>query len=159
MDDKAQLVTEEDRRLLRRVGDLLEEVIGTLEITGNPETMREVEEARRDAREGRVRDYSELEEATVDYEYRGVVVKGVKALRCPRRGEEVIDVEEYGKIKRRVESFIKPLKLRRRISAAGRRPAVYLPEDVVQAAKVKIGDEVDIYTEGNRIVIEPVLRE
>ena len=62
MDDKAQLVTEEDRRLLQRVGDLLEEVIETLEITGNPETMREVEEARRDAREGRVRDYSEFRE-------------------------------------------------------------------------------------------------
>lgn len=62
MDDKAQLVTEEDRRLLQRVGDLLEEVIETLEITGSPETMREVEEARRDAREGRVRDYSELRE-------------------------------------------------------------------------------------------------
>ena len=62
MDDTAQLITEEDRQLLQRVGDLLEEVIETLEITGNPETMREVEEARKDAREGRVRDYSELRE-------------------------------------------------------------------------------------------------
>jgi hypothetical protein len=62
MDDTTQLITEEDRQLLQRVGDLLEEVIETLEITENPETMREVEEARRDTREGRVRDYSELRE-------------------------------------------------------------------------------------------------
>jgi hypothetical protein len=34
----------------------------TLEITQNPKTMREIEEARQDAREGRVRDYSELRE-------------------------------------------------------------------------------------------------
>ncbi|HEX9913804.1 MAG TPA: hypothetical protein VGB32_02705 [Candidatus Bathyarchaeia archaeon] len=62
MDDAAQLISEEDRQLLRRVSDLLEEVMETLEITQNQETMREIEEARQDAREGRVRDYSELRE-------------------------------------------------------------------------------------------------
>ena len=62
MDDAAQLISEEDRQLLMRVSDLLEEVMETLEITQNQETMREIEEARQDAREGRVRDYSELRE-------------------------------------------------------------------------------------------------
>ena len=62
MDDAAQLISEEDRQLLKRVSDLLEEVMETLEITQNQETMREIEEARRDAREGRIRDYSELRE-------------------------------------------------------------------------------------------------
>jgi hypothetical protein len=62
MDDAAQLISEEDRQLLRRVSNLLEEVMETLEITQNQETMREIEEARQDAREGRVRDYSELRE-------------------------------------------------------------------------------------------------
>ena len=62
MDDVAQLISDEDRQLLRRVSDLLEEVMETLEITQNPKTMREIEEARQDAREGRVRDYSELRE-------------------------------------------------------------------------------------------------
>jgi len=62
MDDASQLISEEDMRLLRRVSDLLEEVMETLEITRNQETMRYIEEARRDASEGRVRDYSELKE-------------------------------------------------------------------------------------------------
>ena len=102
------------------------------------------------------KDEGEMVPVVIDYEYHGIVVKGVKALKCPVCGEEVIDVEEYGKIKRRIESMIKPLRLRRKISSAGNRPAVYLPDDVVNAVKVAIGDDVEIYVEGNRIIIEPV---
>jgi antitoxin component of MazEF toxin-antitoxin module len=39
---------------------------------------------------------------------------------------------------------------------ARNRPAVYLPDDVVKAVKVEIGDDVEIYVEGNRIIIEPI---
>jgi len=95
----------------------------------------------------------------IDYEYHGIIVKDVKALKCPVCGDEVIDVEEYDKIRRRIESMIKPLRLRRKISSAGNRPAVYLPDDVVNAVKVEIGDDVEIYIEGNRIIIEPVSPE
>ena len=102
------------------------------------------------------KDEGEMVPVVIDYEHHGIVVKGVKALKCPVCGEEVIDVEEYGKIKRRIESMIKPLRLRRKISSAGNRPAVYLPDDVVNAVKVAIGDDVEIYVEGNRIIIEPV---
>ena len=105
------------------------------------------------------KDEGEMVPVVIDYEHRGIVVKGVKALKCPVCGEEVIDVEEYGKIRRRIESMIKPLRLRRKISSAGNRPAVYLPDDVVNAVKVKIGDDVEIYVEGNRIIIEPVSSE
>lgn len=101
----------------------------------------------------------EMQSVVIDYEYRGVVVKGVQAMRCPECGEEVIGVEEYAKIKRRIEGIIKPLKLRRRVSAAGRRPAIYLPEDVVRAAHIKIGDEVDIYMEDDKIIISPIQPE
>lgn len=41
-----------------------------------------------------------------------------------------------------------------RTCAAGKRPAVYLPEDVIRAVDAKIGDEVEIYVEGNKIIIE-----
>ena len=105
------------------------------------------------------KDEGEMIPVVIDYEYHGIVVKGVKALKCPVCGEEVIDVEEYGKIKRRIESMIRPLRLRRKISSAGNRPAIYLPDDVVNAVKVKIGDDVEIYVEGNRIIIEPVSSE
>jgi YgiT-type zinc finger domain-containing protein len=102
------------------------------------------------------KDEGEMVPVVIDYEHQGVVVKGVKALKCQVCGEEVIDVEEYGKIRRRIESIVKPLRLRRKISSAGNRPAVYLPDDVVRAVKVEIGDDVEIYVEGNRIIIEPV---
>ena len=102
------------------------------------------------------KDGGEMVPTVIDYEHRGIVVKGVKALKCPVCGEEVIDVDEYGKVKRRIESMTKPLRLRRKISSAGNRPAIYLPEDVVNAVKVEIGDDVEIYVEGNRIIIEPV---
>jgi len=98
----------------------------------------------------------ELMEVRTDFEYKGVVVRGVKALRCPVCGDELLDLDQYGEIRRRIEAVIQPLKLRRRISTAGKRPALYLPEDVMKATDVKIGDEVDIYTEGRRIVIEPI---
>jgi YgiT-type zinc finger domain-containing protein len=101
----------------------------------------------------------EMKPAIVDYAYRGVVVKGVQALRCPECGEEVIGVEEYAQIKKRIEGIIKPLKLRRKVSAAGKRPAIYLPEDVVKAAHIKIGDEVDIYMEDDKIIISPIANE
>jgi len=48
----------------------------------------------------------------------------------------------------------KNLRLRRKISTAGKKPIVYLPEDVVKAIDAKIGDEVDVYVEGKKIVIE-----
>ena len=105
------------------------------------------------------KDEGEMMPVVIDYEHHEVVVKCVKALRCPVCGEEVIDVEEYGKIRRCIESIIKPLRLRRWISSAGNRPAVYLPEDVVKAVKVEVGDEVEIYVEGNRIIIERVSSE
>ena len=44
--------------------------------------------------------------------------------------------------------------MRRKISTAGKKPIVYLPEDVIKAINARVGDEIDIYVEGNRIVIE-----
>ena len=102
------------------------------------------------------KDEAELEPAVIDYEYRGVIVRGVKALRCPVCGEEIIPSEEVARIMSTIREAAQPLRLKRNISVAGRRPVVYLPEDVVKAVKVKVGDEVYIYTEGNRIIIEPV---
>lgn len=38
---------------------------------------------------------------------------------------------------------------------AGRRPALYLPEDIVKTGGFKVGDEADVYLQGKRkIVIE-----
>lgn len=98
----------------------------------------------------------DLEEVQTDYEHGGVLLRGVKALRCPKCGEELFTLEQYGEIKQRLLAVIKPLRLRRKVSEAGKRPAIYLPEDVVRAADVRVGDEIEIYMEGRRIIIEPV---
>jgi hypothetical protein len=103
----------------------------------------------------------EYEEVETDYEYRGIVIRGVKALRCPIGGEEMFTLEQYGEIKRRVSDAmkLKPLRLHRKVSASGKRPAILLPEDIVRSTGIKVGDEIDIYQEGRRIVIEPAEEE
>mgnify|MGYP000017518250 CR=1 FL=1 len=58
------LLTDEDRALLLKVYSLLEEIIETLDILEDEETMKRVEEALEDVRAGRVRSYDEfIEEA------------------------------------------------------------------------------------------------
>jgi len=92
----------------------------------------------------------ECEEVTIDYEYQGVIIRNVKALRCPNCKEEVFTLEQYDTIRERLRNIIQPLKLKRKISTAGKKPIIYLPEDVVKAIDAKIGDEIAIYTEGKK---------
>ena len=47
-----------------------------------------------------------------------------------------------------------PKNSKRKISTAGKKPIIYLPEDVVKAINAKIGDEIDIYVQGKKIIIE-----
>jgi len=96
----------------------------------------------------------EYVEVETDFEYGDVLLRNVKATKCPGCGRELFTPEQYRAIKERLQSVLQPLKLKRRISAAGKRPVVYLPENVVKAANANIGDKVEIYVEGNKIVIE-----
>ena len=56
------ILTEEDRKLLLRVNRLLEEVLETLEVMGDDETVKAIREAEEDLRAGRVRSYDEFVE-------------------------------------------------------------------------------------------------
>lgn len=96
----------------------------------------------------------EYVEVETDFEYGDIVLRNVKETRCPKCGMELFTPEQYRAIKERLQSVVQPLKLRRKISAAGKRPAIYLPKDVIRAVDAKIGDEVEIYVEGNKIIIE-----
>jgi hypothetical protein len=98
---------------------------------------------------------AEYEEVETTLRVRGATLNGVKALRCPVGGEEVFTAEQMREIERRL-SEVTPLKLRRKITSSGRRPALILPEDILQTVNAKTGDRVDIYTDGRRIIIEPV---
>ncbi|HKM60208.1 MAG TPA: hypothetical protein VJY36_04975 [Candidatus Bathyarchaeia archaeon] len=42
------------------------------------------------------------EEVTVEYEYQGVMLHGVKALRCPNCKEQLFTLEQYDAIRQRV---------------------------------------------------------
>ncbi len=96
----------------------------------------------------------EYVEVETDFENGDVILRNVRTTRCPKCGRELFTPEQYRVIKERLQSIVQPLRLRRKISAAGKRPAVYLPEDVIRAVDAKIGDEVEIYVEGNKIIIE-----
>lgn len=98
----------------------------------------------------------EYVEVETDFEYGDIILRNVKATKCPRCGRELFTGEQYRAIKERLQSVLQPLRLKRKISKAGKRPVLYLPEDVVKAIDAKVGDEVDIYVEGNKIIIERV---
>jgi hypothetical protein len=90
------------------------------------------------------------EEVTIDYEYHGIVLRNVKALRCPDCKEELFTLKQYEAIHNRLRNVIQPLRLKRKISTAGKKPIVYLPDDAVKAINAKIGDAIDIYVEGKK---------
>jgi len=52
------LLTDEDRALLLKVNRMLEEIINTLELVEDEDTMKAIEEAEEDVKAGRVRDYN-----------------------------------------------------------------------------------------------------
>ena len=54
------LLTDEDRALLLKVSNLLEELIETLEVLEDEETMKSIKKAEGDVKAGRVRDYDEF---------------------------------------------------------------------------------------------------
>ena len=53
---------EKDRKLLLKVNRFLEEVLETLEVMGDDETVKAIREAEEDLRAGRVRSYDEFVE-------------------------------------------------------------------------------------------------
>lgn len=57
---KLSLLTEEDRKLLLKVHKLLEEVLETIEILENKETVKAIEEAEKNIEKGEVRNYREF---------------------------------------------------------------------------------------------------
>ena len=57
---KGMLLTDEDRALLLKVSNLLEELIETLEILEDEETMKAIKKAEEDVKTERVRDYDEF---------------------------------------------------------------------------------------------------
>ena len=56
------ILAEEDRELLLRVNRLLEEVLETLEVMGDDETVKAIREAEEDLKADRVRSYDEFVE-------------------------------------------------------------------------------------------------
>jgi len=56
------ILTDEDRKLLLRVNQLLEEVLETLEVMSDKETVEAIREAEEDVKASRVRGYDEFVE-------------------------------------------------------------------------------------------------
>jgi len=56
------ILTDEDRKLLLRVNQLLEEVLETLEVMSDKETVEAIREAEEDVKAGRIRGYYEFVE-------------------------------------------------------------------------------------------------
>ena len=57
---ESSILTDEDRVLLLKVSKMLKEIIETLEIYDDEDTMKAIEEAEEDVKAGRVRSYNEF---------------------------------------------------------------------------------------------------
>lgn len=89
------------------------------------------------------------------YEQHGVILKDVKALRCPVDGEELFTVEQAEGIRQRIAAISPRLKLKRKITRAGGKPSIYLPPEIVKQADLRIGQTVAVYlADRNKIIIE-----
>jgi hypothetical protein len=98
---------------------------------------------------------AEYETVKTTYEQFGVILKDVKALRCPVDGEELFTLEQAEAIRERIATLSPRLKLIRKITRAAGKPSIYLPPEIVKEADLKIGQEVAVYlADKKRIVIE-----
>ena len=89
------------------------------------------------------------------YEQHGVILKDVKALKCPVDGEELFTMAQAEAIRQRIAYFGPRLKLKRKITRAAGKPSIYLPPEIVKQADLKIGQEVAVYlADRKKIVIE-----
>jgi hypothetical protein len=90
-----------------------------------------------------------------DYEQLGIIVKDVKALRCPVDGEILFTLQQAEAIRRKISSLAPAVKLVAKITRAAGKPSIYLPPEIVKQAGLKIGQEVEVYLADKRkIVIE-----
>jgi hypothetical protein len=97
----------------------------------------------------------EYETVKTTYEQYGVILKDMKALRCPVDGEELFTMEQAEAIRKRIATLSPRLKLIRKITRAAGKPSIYLPPEIVKEADLKIGQEVAVYlADKKRIVIE-----
>lgn len=97
-----------------------------------------------------------MDVVNLDYEARGVIVKDAEGLRCPRCGLEAFTSPQARTLERIIYSLVPPVRLTRKISsAAGKKPVVYLPSELLEAVGARIGDKVKLCVTGpGRILME-----
>jgi len=98
---------------------------------------------------------AEYQTVDTNYEQFGVILKDVEALRCPVGGEMLFTLEQAERIRQRISLLAPHLKLMRKITRAAGKPSIYLPNEIMKQAGLKIGQEVAVYlADRKRIVIE-----
>ncbi len=92
----------------------------------------------------------------MDFEARGVIVKDAEGFRCPRCGLEAFSSPQVGVIEKIIYSLAPSVRLSRKISsAAGKKPVIYLPIELLKAVGGRIGDKVELSVAGpGRIMLE-----
>ncbi len=97
-------------------------------------------------------------ESAIDYDYRGIVIPNAPCYKCSFCGDAVFSPQHYEKIREKLKTVYSPLVLKRKISKAGNRPVVYLPEDLIDDLGLSIGADIYMYLEKigkkKRLVIE-----
>ena len=89
-----------------------------------------------------------------DFSARGVIVKDVEGYRCPICKEEIFSSEQAGEIETRLHALAPRVSFTRKVSSAsGRKPAVYLPKELLDSVRLKIGDTITLGRQGPRGIL------
>lgn len=100
----------------------------------------------------------EYEEMEGNFEQFGVMIQGIGRLECPICHHRVFRGNEVDKIQESIKRLGPRRIVKRKLTKAAGRPAIYLPADLLQELGVKIGQEVFLYVRDKKLLIDPNLQ-
>ncbi len=94
-----------------------------------------------------------------------IIVRGIKLAekleveKCSRCGEVVLTMDQVSKLRAAAERagiWGYGIRIRRKITVIGKKPALYIPSDIERMLGLKKGSIVEIRTTENKMIVEKV---
>jgi hypothetical protein len=98
----------------------------------------------------------EYKEIKGSYEQFGVVIQGISRFECPICHCKVFRGNEVDKIQESIKRM-GPKVVKRKVTKAAGRPAIYLPANLLEELGIDVGQEVYLYIRNKRLLVDPNL--
>ena len=97
----------------------------------------------------------EFQEAKGNYEQFGVVVQDVSRFECPICHQRVFRGIEVDRIQESIRKLGPTTLVKRKVTKAAGRPAIYLPASLLREVGIDVGHEVYLYVRDKKLLIDP----